>query len=316
LIGNPPKRQLLDRPRIRPYSSQPKSQQEIKRLPERKRMTIAIGLTCSGGVVIAADTEESAGYPGDIKASGSKIANISSPACGALAISGSGTAGYLDSIAEELCKSFIEEGQPDGPYTEPTELTSFDQTHSNFRRILDDFYTKHVLLPYERKEKHFNLIIGATRAGNRQLWSSEQTTLKSSIMRPVAVGAGCHYAFHFMAGRYDPLMSLEQTALFAAYVVYCVKNTIVGCGKYTEIACLNGWSLKVVPGWRTKEIEKHFEQYSYLEHNLVDYIIGREPKNETQLKQQFVEVLDSIRKSISTDITNTPTTTFDWDVWK
>src|SRR5206468_6603387 len=42
---------------------------------------------------------------------------------------------------------------------------------------LDDFYTHHVLLPQERKDKHFDLVLGATQGNDTRLWLSDQTVL-------------------------------------------------------------------------------------------------------------------------------------------
>src|SRR5207247_11290193 len=86
----------------------PKARPQVRRLPGRKRMTIAIGLLATDGVVIAADTQESAGYPGDMKSSGTKIlwalrSNASNPpVTGAFAVSGAGTVGYLDAVNQKL----------------------------------------------------------------------------------------------------------------------------------------------------------------------------------------------------------------------
>src|SRR5438046_2919326 len=75
---------------------------KVRRLPERKRMTIAVGLDALGGIVMAADTLE-LGY---LKTSSSKFHIAARSDHGAIAISGAGTAGYLDAIAQEIQKVF------------------------------------------------------------------------------------------------------------------------------------------------------------------------------------------------------------------
>src|SRR5437667_12469328 len=90
----------------------PKPRPQVRRLPGRKRMTIAIGLLATDGVVIAADTQESAGYPGDMKSSGTKILGAlrsdasNPPVTGAFAVSGAGTVGNLDAVNQKLAESF------------------------------------------------------------------------------------------------------------------------------------------------------------------------------------------------------------------
>src|SRR5688500_20129682 len=77
-----------------------------KRTPEVKRMTIAVGIIASDGIVIAADTEES--YGSTAKISGNKIL-LRSSADGDMAISGSGNAYYIDAVAQELEDEFLKQ---------------------------------------------------------------------------------------------------------------------------------------------------------------------------------------------------------------
>ena len=71
-------------------------------------MTIAIGLLASDGIVLAADTQE---IVGSMKSDESKLIVANRGAekekAGALAITGAGDAGYLDSINMEICTAFV-----------------------------------------------------------------------------------------------------------------------------------------------------------------------------------------------------------------
>src|SRR2546428_6976952 len=83
-----------------------------RRLPERKRMTIALGILAKDGVVLAADTQET--YAGIFKVDQSKITAVlnGTPKAprGAFVVSGAGTAGHLDSIQQDLCEAFSKKG--------------------------------------------------------------------------------------------------------------------------------------------------------------------------------------------------------------
>ena len=71
-------------------------------------MTIAIGLLASDGIVLSADTQE---IVGSMKSDESKLIVANRGAekekAGALAITGAGDAGYLDSINMEICTAFV-----------------------------------------------------------------------------------------------------------------------------------------------------------------------------------------------------------------
>src|SRR5437899_3200980 len=99
----------LDVPFQKPYAFPPKPR---RRLLERKRMTIALGILASDGIVVAADRLES--YGGQFKLDQSKILPVSTvypddvnpELIGACLISGAGDAGHIDALTEQLAKDF------------------------------------------------------------------------------------------------------------------------------------------------------------------------------------------------------------------
>src|SRR5262245_43720160 len=76
-----------------------------RRLPERKRMTIALGILASDGLVIAAATQET--YSGVFKINqgkmlGTRLGPLDDP-LGYVTVTGAGTAGHLDAINQDIC---------------------------------------------------------------------------------------------------------------------------------------------------------------------------------------------------------------------
>lgn len=265
-------------------------------------MTIAIGLFCNGGVVLAADSQEGPGYPGGLKTRAQKIVCIGTP-LGSVAISGAGPGGYLDGIAAQLSRSIeiderINEIIVNGGVA-PT--VSIREMETKFATILNDFYTKHVLQPFERQDHHFSLVMAATTfSGQMGLWYSDQTVLIPCMhSRPVAVGAGSQYALQLMANHW-PFLSIRQAITLAAYVIYRVKKNIESCGEYTDIVYLRPGT--ILPGavnpWETKIIETQFERYIDLESDIADYALGRKSTDEKQLRDKLIAALDTIRNDI------------------
>src|SRR5256885_9651317 len=82
-----------------------------RRLPERKRMTIALGIIASNGIVLAADTEETMGVAGYSKTDQTKILGYFSAdnqrPLGACFISGAGDAGYIEALSQTLGRVFV-----------------------------------------------------------------------------------------------------------------------------------------------------------------------------------------------------------------
>src|SRR5712671_3504842 len=109
-------------------------------------MTIALGLNFNGGIVIAADTLETH-Y--SMKVSTAKVKLSARSDFGAIVISGAGTAGYIDSISQEFQRMFMASDSSE----------SLDGLEAKFKILLEEFYAKHVLLPFEREKRHFSLII-------------------------------------------------------------------------------------------------------------------------------------------------------------
>src|ERR1035437_4161888 len=78
------------------------------RLPERKRMTIAAGLTCQDGIVFGADTQETVG---EMRGRVHKIPNLLEPYCTAI-ITGACEDGQLMDTAIERIFDKITETKP------------------------------------------------------------------------------------------------------------------------------------------------------------------------------------------------------------
>ncbi len=254
-------------------------------------MTIAIGLLATDGVVIAADTQESAGYPGDMKSSGTKIlwalrSNASNPpVTGAFAVSGAGTVGNLDAVNQKLAESFcLSAGNT------LNDLTAL------LNASLDDFYTHHVLLPQERKDKHFDLVLGATQGNDTRLWLSDQTVLRRSNTYG-AVGSGAEYATVLLSRIYTQL-PLSKATVLAAYTIFLVKEFVEGCGKNTEVVVLDGGQARMLADSDIALMEYHFNHALKLDSMMVHYIIGRRVPDENAALNNLTGYLKSLRTSL------------------
>jgi hypothetical protein len=194
-------------------------------------MTICIGLRASDGIVIASDAQES---KGDLKRSTQKIFTFMgpispgsnpSPPSFACALTGAGDAGYLDAFFADVL------------YNIDTKTTRKD-----FKKFLADkiltFHRQHIFpLAAAQYPPEIDVLIGVYVELAAHIFVSRGSAL-SQLFPDVAVGIGAHFAM----GLIDDLSgcrNLKETELLAAYIVSRTKESIEGCGKYTQIVSLH-----------------------------------------------------------------------------
>lgn len=223
-------------------------------------MTIALGILAADGIVIAADTQETIG---PTKAHGEKV-SISVTAKGVIAVTGAGSAGHLDAMAQQVQKDFRQ------------------SRDSDLERVIRDsfgrFYAQHVfpLYPFDKRFPDPDLwaIIGIDSGGRRLILANEQTAMRQ-CRRFVAVGAGQEQASIILGRTFIPDLPIRRAALLAAYTIYSVKEHVEGCGKNTEVYMLQGGTCSTFWHWDQEELDKQFKQYSGVEMVMLHHVLGR-----------------------------------------
>lgn len=218
-----------------------------RRWPERKRMTIAIGILCQDGIVIAADTEEVAGY---MKSVQSKIMTILDSARtrprGICAIAGAGHAGYIDALTEEIGDVFLNDTGVAG-----------SQLKKTFGRCISDFYRENVVpfAAYPIADRpSVELLIAVTRQHQYQLFQTDQTTIRTRVPH-AAIGVGAPFAKVLLDRFWSPRCDTQLAQMLAVYVIYMVKEHIPDCGKFTDVTTLHGNKLDTANRLLTPELD-------------------------------------------------------------
>jgi hypothetical protein len=251
-----------------------------RRLQKISRMTIALGVLALDGLVVAADTEESDGY---LKTAESKIRVSSSvdssagsanltPGIGvptrtgtsaATAVAGAGTASYIDAVSEALWSPCI------------------DHAHEDDQKLIDaiaaplgTFYREHVVpfAAYPALERpDFELLIAAThRSAAPQNRHRLFVTDKTSIRRCVpyaAIGVGGMFARVLLKRLYPGVYrsGVGAVAALAAYVAFQVKESVPGCGKFTEIVVFQNGGRSYIRWSDVRDLESVFLEHASLE---------------------------------------------------
>ncbi len=285
------RRMLTPKP-PRPFPPQP------RRLPERKRMTIALGILATDGVVIAADTQEGSGYPGGTKTSGHKI--MSRNMIGqfapsgvvrerSIASTGAGWSGHLDAFHQNVIDGF-----------EVCRNPSLGD-----RAIKDtvyDFYQRHILPLHvlgETRQPSADLIIGVSWKGDGpRLMATENSTARR-CKGYVAVGAGREHA-SMLLSRILPEptdVTVQLASYLAVYTIFHVKEFIEGCGKNTHVVILKDGHAHYMRDETVSVLELRFNDYLRFDAVAVNYILGRPLKEEGQALNPLIGYLKSIRKN-------------------
>lgn len=203
------------------------------------KVTIALGMLAGGNVVIAADTQ--IGIPEYLNARGNKVAWASRSSEGeqdaAMAITGAGNTHCVDHL-KNLKNEFT------GAFT--TDWDAVSNT-KNFKEYaaghLNEFYRKHVksFALYGADRPEVDLIIGYADRFTYSLWSSERNLLNEH-QRYATAGVGAMWANAELGRIYSSSWhptSPNTAMLLAAYVVFQVKEHVDGCGKDTDVVCIN-----------------------------------------------------------------------------
>ena len=242
-------------------------------------MTIALGILAPDGVVKAADTQESWGYFGGAKISGYKILTRvgNGRACSA---TGAGSAGYLDSLSQELTDNFLD--VPD-----PTNV------ERRLREKVREFYADHIrpmhgLPPIEQPSA--DVILGMTWKDHKAVLLANERSALRRCKHYVAVGAGRTHASMLLSRLLPPKAdTTTELALFlAAYVIFHVQSYVEGCGMGTHVTVLKDGAASYLSEVSISALETQFENYMTLSDALaVNYISGR-PLNDEEAGAQVL----------------------------
>lgn len=254
-------------------------------------MTIAIGLLAKDGLVMAADTQE---IIGSTKTDESKllIANrgLRQEKAGAIAVSGSGWSGHLDTINQEMCQLFL-----------TRKRWTSEGIAAALKKKVKDFYLGHVS-PFGNFPDHdrpdYTLVIAAQPNKDRLLFTSEKSTLRFST-KYTAVGLGQSHARALMR-QYWTSMDATRAASLAAYVMFHVKRNVDGCGNQTQVVVIKDAYAQYISQENIDLLEYSFDQYAAYETLMAHFILGldlTESKIEHEL-EKFGARLKKLRVDI------------------
>lgn len=223
-------------------------------------MTIAVGMLIPGttDLVIAADTQET--YQ-EAKMEGQKIMTLtvesnSRHPLGCVVFTGSGSAGYLDSLGQAILKTFLD-----------SEAVDYD-LKVEFEKTITRFYRRHVIQFGESWIRDEQLAVSTLIAyqrgeGHHGLYANMLTAVRET--RFSAVGSGQIIALGLLNRLRQPGTTHEAALRLAAYAVYRAKEHDPYCGKETDLILLSGNRQQAVS---TKVIHQWEHSFAKMDHAL------------------------------------------------
>jgi ATP-dependent protease HslVU (ClpYQ) peptidase subunit len=207
-------------------------------------------LVTETGLVMAADTEETAG---DFKRSTSKLEEFRN-LNGSLIIGGAGCEPQIQTITQLLQDKFKSWDGKDA-----------DNLQESFKETIKEHYRAHVLswpTMQERGDNDFSLLIGLALPAldDLRLLVSQAGMLRRTKTH-AAIGVGASYASDLIEEHLFQFGGTISAAVLAAiYVIYRVKRNTPFCGKDTHV-----WQIvertRRIPGDVTKRAEEIFKDF-------------------------------------------------------
>jgi 20S proteasome alpha/beta subunit len=217
-----------------------------------RRMTIALGILCSDGVVLATDTQYSVGTV--LKYEGLKLFRASAGDCQVIIAACNNADAFrrvIDVIQEELQRSLKD--------TQPT----VDIVRLATEGALAKFYRKFIdpIPSDERANFEFQLIVGiCAKSEKGRLFHSNRSMLVEDY-HCACLGEG-QYIAEYAIELFVPLKpSVELSKCLAAYIVSAAKRYIQSVGGQSKVYAIhNDGSDSVLLPFEIEEVEECFGQ--------------------------------------------------------
>lgn len=243
---------FLDRSRIKPYPFVPKPKPKplVNRLPERKRMTIGIGLLCTDGIVIGTDTREV--WANVTKRNTDKlyIRGFDGESTYVVASAGSGdliTMFNVDMDAE-VWKQHDEQLEGSRDFIDISDIATQTMRNSFNQHILplasfpqNERPEQSVILGIQHFSTGWSKGKGEIRHGQTALYrlTPPSTCIQidpASDSPHCAVGIGIFLADSLLDQFHPNITNVEVTADLAVYLLRHVKDVVQDCDGYSDIA--------------------------------------------------------------------------------
>lgn len=214
-------------------------------------MTIVAGFCCLNGIIIASDSEETAG---SVKVSKQKMQiRTNQPETVRVVFAGSGDAVFTDMVADELWDR-IESAAA----TVPDILAALKD---QLIKIHDKYYKfSNTQVQYET-----DILIGIWVKDQRQprLFHAQGPAI-SEVVEYTCLGAGYELGNYICARMFPQNLRIEEGKLVAIYLLDQVKQFSSFCGGRSRIVCIGLQGPVEVQAWLEGDVRRFFDRFESL----------------------------------------------------
>lgn len=188
-----------------------------RRLPERKRMTIAAGFTCKNGLVLCADTE----YTGSIRQRGPKvwIKDTGDHSRFTVALAGAGDAALIRLVRNRL-------------FERVSATATEREVETVLEGVLKSVFEDHIdKAPREAVNNGYDVsVLVGVRVGARRVLLEHSRTAVAWVDGYSCTGAGAPVANYIAETFFRRNMSMQEAIPLACYLLRQAKTFGVMCG--------------------------------------------------------------------------------------
>jgi len=222
-----------------------------RRLPERKRVTIAAGFPCKAGLVLCADTQET--ISGYVKTDTDKIRILSSQQYN-IVFTGAGDSDLIETTIDEMANAIHTE-KPEGITRIAFALKSAAL------RVFEESIKPYATFPADDRPS-VTLLIGIQTARATALYKARGTSFRL-LQAAECIGYGLALGKSLTEQLFNQDMSLEHAGLVAVYVLHQAKRWVDGCGGKSDILLLsNDGTILRMSTEMVEHLEQHFDEFN------------------------------------------------------
>jgi 20S proteasome alpha/beta subunit len=233
-----------------------------KWLPKRKFMTIAAGFVCRDGIVLCADSQESAG---DYKWPVKKLV-IPKNMMGKtrIMIAGAGFGPAIDTATQKILNRVS------------MHQLNYEEILRNIEEVLREIHERDLAFYPTRNQEdvQFQLLIAFTASeGYGGLFSTSGSLVKR-VENFEVIGSGMVTNFFahslYRKNSWDsPLLSLSEGKVLAAYLIHLAKLQLSSIGGRSQIAAIDDGGGIQVADWDVPNWERFFSEFQWLSGNVM-----------------------------------------------
>jgi 20S proteasome alpha/beta subunit len=251
--------------------------------PRQAPVTIAVGMVCTDGVLVCADTRQT--VLGECVWEDTKMAKMVVPNFGDVVMAGCGNTSYIYMAFENIERALKQASNASRDFGEVLQKAILN-IHRHIKACSDPRQP----LPW------VELIIGAQKEpGSATLWHIENTGAVSPVIDKVFMGTGRPIAVAFARIVLTERLPLELARVAAFFFMYQAKQSGYGTGGDTQICYLP--RQKSISVWDDKEIAEGVEHVMRLFLLDTRNIGMPEQRFDEKVRDAFQQIL-AIRRSV------------------